>query len=248
METFLSGKTAVITGCNRGIGLTTVERFAAAGANIVACCRQETEDTSHRFHHISERYNVEITPLYFDLSDESAVRQGIKAIKELKKPINCLVNNAGIPHLSLLPFVRVEDIHRVLQVNYVAPLMMIQGLQGPLSKGRPSSIVNIASVAGMDGEIGNSVYGASKAAIIMLTKVVSKEFAAMAIRCNAIAPGLTSTDFADRMGEKAKESMQQSSALHRLATPEEIADAVLFLASDRASFINGQVIRVDGSM
>ena len=248
MKTSLSGKTAVITGCNRGIGLSIAESFAVAGADIVACCREETEETSRRFQHISERNNVEIIPLYFDLTDETSVRQGIKSIKEMKRPIHCLVNNAGIPHLSLLPFVKVEDIHRVLQVNYIAPLMLIQGLQGLLSKGRPSSIVNMASVAGMDGEIGNSVYGASKAAVIMLTKVVSKELAAMGIRCNAVAPGLTSTDFADRMGEKAKESMQQASALHRLATPEEIAETVLFLASACASFINGQVIRVDGSM
>lgn len=248
METSLSGKTAVITGCNRGIGLTIAESFAAAGADIVACCRQETEEINRKFQHIAERNNIEITPLYFDLSDESAVKQGIKAIKGLKRPINCLVNNAGVPHLSLLPFVKSEDIHRILQVNYIAPLMMIQGLQGLLSKGRPASIVNMASVAGMDGEIGNSVYGASKAAVIMLTKVVSKELSAMGIRCNAVAPGLTSTDFADKMGEKAKESMQQMSALHRLATPEEIAETVLFLGSERASFINGQVIRVDGSM
>ncbi len=248
METLLSGKAAVITGCNKGIGLAIAEQFAAAGANIIACCRKETEETSRTFRRIAERNEVEVLPLYFDLSDESAVKRGIKAIKGLKRPINCLVNNAGIPHLSLLPFVKAEDIHRILQVNYIAPLMMIQGLQGLLSKGRPASIVNMASVAGMDGGIGNSVYGASKAAVIMLTKVVSKELAAMGIRCNAVAPGLTSTGFADSMGEKAKESMRQASALHRLATPEEIAGTALFLASERASFINGQVIRVDGSM
>ena len=109
-------------------------------------------------------------------------------------------------------------------------------------------ILNAASIAGIDGDPGNAVYGATKASMILLTKVLSKELAASKIRVNAVAPGLTSTPFADAMGDKAKASMEQISLMGRMAIPKEIANTYFFLASEEASFINGQVIRVDGGV
>jgi Dehydrogenases with different specificities (related to short-chain alcohol dehydrogenases) len=177
-----------------------------------------------------------------------SVKEGIKAIKSLKIPIDILVNNAGMGHLALLAFTKISDIHNVFQVNYFSQMMVTQGLLGLLSKSKNGSIINIASIAGIDGEIGNSVYGATKASMILFTKVLSKEVANSNVRVNAIAPGLTETDFSIGMGEKATQFMEQKSLMHRLAKPDEVANVALFLASDDASFITGQVVRVDGGV
>lgn len=244
----LAGKTALVTGCNRGIGQAVVKLFAREGACVIACCRQPSESFETEMAELARTENVSVYPVYFDLADEEAVKAGIKAVKALKIPVDILVNNAGLPHLALLGFTRMADVHRVFQVNYFAPLQLIQGLYPLLAKSGGASVINMASVAGIDGETGNSVYGATKASLILLTKVLSKEFAGANIRVNAVAPGLTQTDFAEQMGEKAKESMRQASSMHRLGEAEEVARTVLFLACGEASFITGQVIRVDGGM
>jgi len=159
-----------------------------------------------------------------------------------------LINNAGMPHLAVLPFTRMADVKKVFQVNYFAQLQITQGLLGTIEKDGNSVILNAASIAGIDGDMGNSVYGATKASMILFTKVLSKELASSKIRVNAVAPGLTQTGFADAMGDKAKASMEGLSIMGRLATPEEIANTYYYLASPAASFINGQVIRVDGGV
>lgn len=243
----LQGKIAVITGCNRGIGWAMLKLFAREGASIIACCRTPSESFEAQLHDVATENEIDIYPIYFDLADETAVKNSIKEIKALKKPVNILVNNAGIPHLALLPFTKMQDVHQVFQVNYFSQLMIIQGLQPLLAKSESPAIINMASVAGLDGEMGNAVYGATKASMILLTQVLSKELAPK-IRVNALAPGLTQTDFADKMGDKAKASMIESASLRRLGCVEEIAKAALFLASEEASFITGQVIRVDGGM
>lgn len=239
------GRTVVITGSNRGMGLEILKQFAAEGANIIACMRTEKDETKIALSKIAEENCVTITPVYFDMSDEAAVKAGCKEIKALKQPVDVLINNAGIPHLALLPFTRMQDVHNVFQVNYFSQLLVTQSLLGLLSKSAHGAIVNMASIAGIDGDAGNAVYGATKASMILLTKVLSKELAGK-VRVNAVAPGLTETDFAEKMGAKAKESMEELSLMHRLGNPSEIAKTVVFLASDDASFINGQVIRVDG--
>ena len=238
-------RTVVITGANRGLGLEILKQFASEGANVIACMRAANEETSNMLAQIAEENGICITQIYFDMSDETAVKAGCKEIKSLKQPIDVLVNNAGIPHLAILPFTKMQDVHDVFQINYFSQLLVTQSLLGLLGKSSHAAIVNMASIAGIDGEAGNAVYGATKASMILLTKVLSKELAGK-VRVNAVAPGLTETDFAEKMGTKAKESMEQTSLMHRLGNPEEIAKAVTFLASDDASFINGQVIRVDG--
>lgn len=243
----LQDKTAVITGCNRGIGKEIMTLFASHGANIIACARSKSEEFEQNLQELAVEQDIQITPVYFDLTQEESIKAGIKEIKSLKTPIDILVNNAGIPHLALVPFTRMSDIRNVFQVNYFAQLQIVQGLFNALCKTK-GCIVNMASAAAFDGEAGNAVYGATKASMVLLTKVLAKEMASAGVRVNALAPGLTGTDFAETMGDKAKESMENSSLLHRLGTPEEIAKAALFLASDDASFITGQVLRVDGGM
>ena len=247
MERKLEGKNVVLTGANGGMGKAMMPLFLENGANIIACIPYEDEETSRYFADLQKKYDPKITTICFDMTDSMAIKEGIKQIKELKVPINILINNAGIPHLALVPMTKLEDLQRVFQINYFAQFQVVQGLFSLIMRAH-GVVINMASAAGIDGEMGNAVYGATKASMILLTKVLSKEMARGGVRVNAVAPGLTNTPLADQMGDSAKESMIATSQFHRLGKPEEIANAVLFLASDDASFINGQVLRVDGGM
>lgn len=244
----LQNRTAVITGASRGIGMAVLNKIAEEGANIIACSSHASEQCEAAYAKIADHNSITITPIYFDMSDEVAVKDGVKKIKSLKQPIDILVNNAGIAQMSLLLFTKMTDVHRVFQVNYFSPLIIIQGLVGLLCKSKSPVIVNMASVAGIDGGIGVSVYGSSKASVILSTKVLAQEFSQMHIRVNAVAPGMIETDMADDMGEKAKKAMVESTAIKRLGKTEEVANIVVFLASEESSYINGQIIRVDGGI
>lgn len=243
----LEGKTAVVTGANGGIGFQIVKLFAENGANIIACTRGMNKDFEKRLGEIAVSNNISADIVCFDMSDADSVKNGIKEIKGLKKPVDILVNNAGIGHLALVPMILMDDMKKVFQINYFSQVQIVQGLYRALTKSK-GCIINLASAAGMDGDSGNTVYGATKASMILFTRVLSKEMASSGVRVNAIAPGLVSTGFADVMGDKAKESMVSASLMHRLGNPEEIAETALFLASDNSSFVNGQIIRVDGGM
>lgn len=241
-------KVVCITGADGGIGREITKKFAAEGATLILTSIADTPAYADFVSELKNEYKVEVYPFFFDLSDEEAIKEGLKAIKALKLKINVLINNAGMPHLAILPFTKMADVKKVFQVNYFAQLQITQSLLGSIVKDGSGVILNAASIAGIDGDPGNAVYGATKASMILFTKVLSKELAPQGIRVNAVAPGLTSTPFADAMGDKAKASMEQISSMGRLATPKEIANTYFFLASEEASFINGQVIRVDGGV
>ena len=241
-------RVVMVTGADGGIGREITKRFAAEGATLILTSIAATPAFSEFVVGLKRDYQVEVFPFCFDLSDEEAIKAALKDIKALKLKINVLINNAGMPHLAILPFTKMSDVKKVFQVNYFAQLQITQSLLGNMVKDGSGVILNAASIAGIDGDIGNAVYGATKASMILFTKVLSKELATSKIRVNAVAPGLTSTPFADAMGDKAKASMEQISSMGRMATPQEIANTYFFLASDEASFINGQVIRVDGGV
>lgn len=241
-------KVVCVTGADGGIGREITKKFAAEGATLILTSIAQSEAFDVFIAELKTKYQVEVYSFFFDLSDEEAIKVALKNIKALKLKINVLINNAGMPHLAIVPFTKMADVRKVFQVNYFAQLQITQGLLGTMAKDGESVILNAASIAGIDGDPGNAVYGATKACMILFTKVLSKELAPQKIRVNAVAPGLTSTPFADAMGDKAKASMEQISAMSRLATPQEIANTYYFLASKEASFINGQVIRVDGGV
>lgn len=243
-----NAKTVCITGADGGIGREITKKFASEGATLILTSIAQSEAFDKFVTELRNDYHVEVFPFYFDFSDEEAIKEAIKDIKALKLKINILINNAGMPHLAIVPFTKMADVKKVFQVNYFAQIQITQGLLGCISKDGESVILNAASIAGIDGDPGNAVYGATKASMILFTKVLSKELAGSKIRVNAVAPGLTSTPFADAMGDKAKASMEEISTMSRLATPEEIANTYYFLATKDASFINGQVIRVDGGV
>lgn len=238
----------MITGADGGIGREITRKFAKEGATLILTSIAESDSFNNFLDELKHDHKVEVHPFYFDLSDDEDVKKGIKDIKSLKLKINVLINNAGMPHLAILPFTKMADVKKVFQVNYFSQMQITQGILGSMVKDGESVILNAASIAGIDGDIGNSVYGATKAAMILFTKVLSKELANSRIRVNAVAPGLTKTPFADSMGDKAKESMEKISVMGRMATPEEIANTYYFLATKEASFINGQVVRVDGGI
>lgn len=241
-------KVVMITGADGGIGREITRRFAAEGATLILTSIVQSPAFDEFMDSLKAEFSAVVYPFYFDLADEEAIKAGLKEIKALKLKLNVLINNAGMPHLAILPFTRMADVRKVFQVNYFAQMQITQSLLGSIEKNADSVILNAASIAGIDGDVGNSVYGATKASMILFTKVLSKELAPSGIRVNAVAPGLTSTPFADAMGDKAKESMERISAMHRMATPQEIANTYYYLATKESSFINGQVIRVDGGV
>lgn len=242
------GKNVVITGSSRGIGLAILELFAQEGANIAACSSRRSDDVINRYKEIAEKNNVQITPFFFDMSNEESVKEGVKELKNTMPVVDVLVNNAGISHIVPFMMTKMEDLHRVFQVNYFSQMVFTQGLLGSLKKAKGASIVNMTSVAGLDGGVGVMAYGASKAAIALTTKVLAQELACFKIRVNAVAPGMVETDMAIAMGDKAIENTAGSAALKRLAKPEEVAQLVVYLASDDASYITGQIVRVDGGI
>jgi 3-oxoacyl-[acyl-carrier protein] reductase len=244
----LENKTALVTGSNRGIGKAIVEVFAAQGANIWACARKQTPEFDAFMEKTSQFYQVTIKPIYFDLINEEELKQALKPLIINREKLDILVNNAGIAHGGFFQMTSLAKIKEVFEINFFSQLLLIQQLGKLMKRQGAGSIINIASIAGLDAEPGFVAYGTSKAALIYATKTLALEMANDHIRVNAIAPGLTDTEMAQQMEHKAKENMVGRSSNHRMATPYEIAQTALYLASDMSAFVNGQVMRVDGGM
>lgn len=244
----LKGKTAFITGTNRGMGKTFVEEFAKNGADVIAHARRETPDFLSFLKKISEKYGVKTKPVFFDMTDVETMKNTVRQIIAEKIPVNVLINNAAVAHGGLFQMTAMAKIKEVFEINLFSHMQLTQLLLRPMIKTGGGSIVNIASISGMDLLQGNCAYGVSKAALIAFTQTLAAECGANGVRVNAVSPGLTDTDMAELMEEKAKRQMVESSAMNRRARPEEIAKAVIFLASDDSSFVNGHVMRVDGGV
>jgi len=244
----LKQKTAIITGCNRGIGKAILEKFAENGADIFACVRKESNEFTDVMTKLAVKSDVSITPIYFDFAKSEQVKAGIKTIISSKKQIDILVNNAGVASGSFFQMTSLQDLKQVFEINFFSLILFTQGISRYMSRFKTGSIINIASTAGLIGDAGTISYGSSKAALMFATKTMATELGVMNIRVNAIAPSITKTDMFDQMDEKARSKLIESSALKRPAETVEIANVALFLASDLSSFITGQVLRVDGGL
>jgi len=242
----LAGKNAIITGCNRGIGKAILETFAANGANVFACVRKKNAGFSKFIKLLSEKYSVSIIPVYFDASKMDEIISAVKQIAASKKSINILINNAGVGYNALFQMSSQDMLKKVFDINFVAPFVFTQYLSKLMVKQRSGNIINITSIAGIEGIRGRSVYGSSKAALINMTKVVAVELGVFGIRANAIAPGLTDTDMIKCIPKEEILEIIKNVSIKRIGKPSEVADMAVFLASDMASFITGQVIRIDG--
>lgn len=245
----LNGKSVFITGCNRGIGKDILRKIAENNAELIfAHARKESEEYSKYIEELSKEYDTKIIPIYFDMTDVDDMKSSIREINKMKLPIDVLVNNAGVAHGGLFQMTPVSKIKEVFDINFFSHLELTQMVLKLMKKQGRGSIVNISSVSGLDLKSGNCAYGTSKAALIAFTKTLAQEVASIGVRVNAIAPGLTDTDMAKLMEHKAGDEMVRSSAMNRLGKTSEIADAVIYLASNKSSFITGQVLRVDGGM
>ncbi len=242
----LKGKTAFITGTNRGLGRAFFEEFAKNGANVIAHARRETPEFVAFCTDMASNNNVTVTPVFFDMTDSLAMKNVIREITMAKIPVHVLVNSAGVAHGGFFQMTSMAKIREVFDVNFFAHVELTQLLLRWIAKCRNGSIVNIASISGIDLKVGNCAYGVSKAAMIAFTKTLAAECGPLGVRVNAICPGLSATDMGAQMEEKAGREMIARSAMNRLAEPEEIARAAVFLASDDASFVNGQILSVDG--
>ncbi len=245
----LKGKTAIVTGCNRGIGKAILKVFAKNGANIWACVREQDDGFTDYIENLTKDTGVTISPLYFDLAYVEQVKVGVKTIMSAKQSVDILVNNAGIIHTSLFQMTPVDKMKEVFEINFFSQMLLTQYISKIMTRQKSGSIVNISSSAAIEGNEGRTAYGASKAAMICSTKVMAKELAQHNIRVNAIAPGLTETDMMrESTPEDALETTLQRTCMKRVGRPEEIANAVLFLSSELSTYITGQVLRVDGGM
>lgn len=242
----LENKTCIITGSNRGIGKALVETFAGAGYNIWACARKATPEYEAWLQETAAKANVWIKPVYFELTDTEAINAGIQSIIDEGQPIDVLINNAGISTVGLLSMSKVEDIEKLFNVNFFAMLRIIQKVSKRMSRQRKGVIINMGSNAGIDPQPGKIAYGSSKAAVMMMTKCLAKELGPMGIRVNAIAPGPVETEMIHQYKDDVLKNLASESALRRLGTTDEIAKVALFLASEQASYINGEIIKVDG--
>lgn len=245
----LQGKNAVITGCARGIGKQMLETFASNGANIWACVRKPSEEFSENIRELAERYQVSITPVYFDFADQGEIKEAVKSIMGAKQSVDILVNNAGITYNALFQMTTMDKLKEVFEINFFSQFMFTQYIAKLMIRQKAGSIINIASSAAIDANPGRSAYGASKAAVVCMTKAMAKELADFNIRANVIAPGITETDMVfESMTEEIIKNTVAQTSLKRMGQTSDIANAALFLASDMSSYITGQVLRVDGGM
>lgn len=245
----LQNKNAIITGAGGGIGKATVECFAENGANVWACEIRRSEQFETEMTRIAETYGVWIEPLYFDISNEEMVKEAVKQIRQKKVSIDVLANIAGIVADSTsFHMTGMDKIKKVFEVNFFALTLMTQYVSRLMMRQNSGSIVNIASIAGIDGDPAQYEYAASKAAVIGGTRKLARELAPNNIRVNAVAPGMIDTAMGGQIKEELKQEVLAKVMMKRLGKPEEIAKVIAFLASDSASYITGQIIRADGGM
>lgn len=245
----LKDKTIVLTGCYQGIGKSTLEAFAAHGANVWAFTEKVDENFEVFVEDLKAKYNIEIYITKVNLFEEQEIKLAFKQIIQSKKPIHGLVNIAGITHNALLTMTTLQDMKRIFDLNFFAQMLMIQFSTKIMQKYKVAgSIVNISSVSALDGNRGQVAYSASKAALIGVTKTLADELGENNIRVNAVAPGVIDSSMTATLNESDYSKLVSKTSMNRAGKTEEVANVLVYLLSDISSYVTGQIIRVDGGM
>ena len=243
----LKNRNVIITGCNKGIGKATLEGFAKYGANIFACVRSNSSEFKKFILTLKKKYKVKIYVIKLDLLKKSSISNCVNEIYKINKNIDILVNNAGMLFNSLFQMTSEKQLQEMFQVNYFSQVYLTQIISRGMTKNKTGNIIFVSSTSGINGDYGRFAYSSSKAAILSTVKTLSKELSNYNIRVNAVSPGLTETDLmlSNTKADIIKSEIEKIS-LKRIASTNEIADIILFLASEKSSYINGQNIVADG--
>lgn len=240
------GKVAVVTGAARGIGQAIAKKLAQEGANVAICDLQAEwlAETAG----IVQGFGRKALPLAVDVGDSDAVNACISEVVKVFGKVDIMVNNAGITKDTLLVRMSDEDWDAVLRVNLKGTFLFSRAVAKHMMKQRSGAIINIASISGIIGTAGQANYAASKAGVIALTKSTANELAGRGVRANAIAPGFISSKMTDALSEDVRKQYLSRIPLARFGTVEDIANAVVFLASEQSSYLTGQTLNVNGGM
>ena len=233
----LNGKIALITGGARGIGKEIALKFAENGATVISGDLMDADYTHENITHIK-----------LNVTDRENIKEVAKELKEKYGRLDILVNNAGITRDSLLQRMKEADWDLVVDINLKGVFNVMQGFVSLLLKSKASSVINMASVVGVDGNLGQTNYAATKGGVIAMSKTWAKEFGRKNLRSNALAPGFIKTDMTHVLPEKVVEKVRDNTPLRKMGDAEDVANAALFLASDNSKFITGQVLRIDGGL
>ncbi len=247
MEKLLQGKVVIVTGASRGIGKGIAEKMAQAGADVAFTYRSSEEKAKNLEKELAG-LGVKAKAYRSDASDFEQAKELIDNVLKDFGKIDIVVNNAGITKDNLLLRMSEADFDDVIKVNLKSVFNMTKAVIRPMMKQRSGSIINISSVVGVRGNAGQANYAASKAGIIGFSKSVAQELGSRNIRCNVVAPGFIETEMTAALDDKVLEEWKKQIPLKRTGTPEDVAKACIFLASDLSDYITGQVLTVDGGM
>ena len=243
----LSGKSAVVTGGSRGIGKAIALRLAQQGADVCFSYRGNSAAADATVHEI-EALGRRALAVQADVTQQESAEALVKAALDALGKVDILVNNAGITRDDLIMRMSAEDWRDVLETNLFGAFWTLKAVTRPMLRAKGGRIVNITSVSGQAGQMGQANYSSAKAGLIGLTKAAARELASRGITVNAVAPGFVLTELTQDLSEDLQAQIRERTPLGRFGTPEEIANAVCFLASDEAAYITGQVLAVDGGL